>query len=219
MSLDRRKFLGAAALLATLPLSAYALPCCGPVTPSGARLLAFLDASGVDRLWLPGDKVNWETGATISVWEDGKPHTHCSAFVASAAKRLGIYVLRPPEHSAVLLANAQMGWLRSPEAAAAGWRPLGDVVEAQRRANTGELVVAAFENPDPDRPGHIAIIRPSDIDRDALLSAGPFVTQAGGHNSLSEPLAKGFANHRDAWLGNGTGAVRFFVHPIDWSRA
>jgi hypothetical protein len=217
MTLDRRHFLIAAALLAAAPLPALAAPCCGPVTPSGAKLAAFLDGSGVDRLWLPGAKVNWETGVTVSVWEDDKPHTHCSAFVASAAKRLGIYVLRPPEHSAVLLANAQMGWLRSQAATSAGWRPLRDVVEAQRRANAGELVLAAFENPDADHPGHIAIIRPSSIDEAALMTDGPFVTQAGGHNALSVPLARGFANHRTAWLGNGSGDVRFFAHIVDWS--
>lgn len=217
MPLDRRKFLIATALLAAVPLDALAAPCCGPISPAGAKLAAFLDGSGVDRLWLPGAKVNWETGTTVSVWDDDKPHTHCSAFVASAAKRLGVYVLRPPEHSAVLLANAQMGWLRSPAATAAGWRPLRDVTDAQRRANEGELVLAAFENPDPDRPGHIAIIRPSSIDLNALMADGPFVTQAGGHNALSVPLVHGFANHRTAWLGNGRGDVRFFSHTVDWS--
>lgn len=217
MVLDRRRLLLATALFAALPWQALAAPCCGPVTPAGARLATFLDGSGVDRLWLPGAKVNWETGAVISIWEDGKPHTHCSAFVASAAKRLGVYVLRPPEHSPVLLANAQMGWLRTPAATAAGWRPLRDAVEAQHRANAGELVLAAFENPDPDHPGHIAIVRPSGIDLGTLLMAGPFVTQAGGHNAISVPLAEGFANHRSAWRGNGTGAVRFFAHTVDWS--
>jgi hypothetical protein len=217
VNLDRREFLLATALLIAAPSSAYAASCCGPITPAGAKLIAFLDGSGVDRLWLPGAKVNWETGAAISIWEDDKPHTHCSAFVASAAKRLGVYVLRPPEHSPVLLANAQMGWLRSPAAIAAGWRRLRDAVEAQHRANEGELVVAAFENPDPDRPGHIAIIRPSSIDLASLMATGPFVTQAGGHNALSEPLARGFGNHPGAWLGNGEGGVRFFAHMVDWS--
>jgi hypothetical protein len=34
-----------------------------------------------------------------------------------------------------------------------GWQPVGDAATAQRLANTGMLVVAAFANPDPDRPG------------------------------------------------------------------
>ena len=100
--------------------------------------------------------------------ERRKSDTHCSAFVASVAKRLAIYVLRPPDHSAVLLANAQMGWLGSAAAAGAGWRPLPDPAAAQTRANQGDLVLAAFENPDPDMPGHIAIVRPSDVDATTL---------------------------------------------------
>ncbi len=218
MPFDRRHFIIATALFAATPLNALATPCCSPISPAGAKLAAFLDGSNVDRLWLPGSKVNWETGASISVWDDDKPHTHCSAFVASAAKRLGVYVLRPPEHSAVLLANAQMGWLGSPAAVKAGWRPIGTVLEAQRLANGGELVVAAFENPDPTHPGHIAIIRPSTIDQAALMAVGPFVTQAGGHNAISEPLAHGFGNHPGAWNGNGSGGVRFFAHSVDWSK-
>ena len=109
MRMSRRALI---VLAASAPASALASPCCGPVTPSGARLVAFLDGTGVDRLWLAGDRVNWETGVSVGPWRDDRPHTHCSAFVASAAKRLGVYVLRPPDHGTVLLANAQMGWLQ-----------------------------------------------------------------------------------------------------------
>ncbi len=206
-------------LLALLlaPATARADACCGPITEAGARLIAFLDSTGVDRRWLHGFRVNWETGEAISQWpDDGRTHTHCSAFVASMAKRLGIHVLHPPEHSAALLANAQMGWLRGPVAVAEGWEPVPDAMAAQTRANQGDLVLAAYENPDPDRPGHIAIVRPSDIDAETLLANGPFVTQAGGHNAFSVPLMHGFANHKGAWLPGGGGAVRFFAHPVDW---
>jgi DNA-binding transcriptional LysR family regulator len=203
--------------LASAPAIAAAAPCCGLITPQGARLAALLDGTGVDHLWLAGDKVDWETGESRGAWNDGKPHTHCSAFVASVAKRLGVYVLRPPDHGAVLLANAQMGWLRSMAAAGAGWRPLPDAAAAQARANEGDLVVAAFENPDPDKPGHIAIVRPSDIDAATLQDQGPFVSQAGGHNALSTPLARGFRNHPGAWRPGGGGSVRFFAHTITWA--
>ena len=212
--LSRRALI--AAVLA-IPARAVASSCCGPVSAAGSRLAAFLDGTGVDNLWLPGFRVNWQTGAPISTWDDGRKHTHCSAFVASAAMRLGIYILRPPQHCAVLLANAQMRWLRSPEAAAMGWQLASDVTAAQACANVGDLVVAAFENPDPDEPGHIAIVRPSEIDAATLAATGPLVTQAGGHNSLSEPLAKGFHNHPGAWLEGGTGSVRFFGHTVDWA--
>jgi len=206
------------AVMVVVPAGAVAAPCCGAVSAAGMRLVAFLDGTGVDHLWLPGFKVNWESGEAVSAWEDDRPHTHCSAFVASAAMRLGVYVLRPPAHSAVLLANAQMGWLRSAEAVSTGWQAVPDVIAAQGRANAGDLVLAAFENPDPHRPGHIAIVRPGEIDRASLLAEGPLVTQAGGHNALAVPLARGFGNHRGAWVGGGGGNVHFFAHAIDWAK-
>jgi hypothetical protein len=214
MKFSRRSVI---AMIAAVPTRVLASACCGPITADGTRLAAFLDGSGVDHLWLHGFRVNWETGAAISAWDDGRPHTHCSAFVASIAMRLGIYVLRPPQHSQVLLANAQMGWLHSREAAATGWHPLPDVTAAQTRANLGELVLVAFENPDPHKLGHIAIVRPSEIDAASLLANGPFVIQAGLHNALSVPLSEGFANHRGAWVAGGTGDVRFFAHAVNWT--
>lgn len=216
MKYARRTALALAAFVLVAPGHALAAACCGLVSPAGARLAAFLDQSGVDRLWQSGFRVDWESGEPVAAPHDGRPHTHCSAFVASMAKRLGIYVLRPPEHSATLLANAQMGWLNGPDAVAKGWHPVPDAVAAQEQANRGELVLAAIENPDPDKPGHIAIVRPSEIDRASLLADGPFVTQAGFHNAFSVPLAHGFANHKGAWLGGGRGDVRFFVHSVDW---
>jgi hypothetical protein len=131
--------------------------------------------------------------------------------------RLGTYVLRPPQHSQVLLANAQIGWLRSFEATAMGWQSLPDIISAQTRANLGELVLAAFENPDPDHPGHIAIVRPSEIDTVTLLADRPFVPQAGLRNGLSVPLAEGFASHQGTWVTGGTGSVRFFAHSVNWA--
>ncbi len=214
MRMSRRTLI---VLAACAPACALASPCCGPITPSGARLVAFLDGTGVDHLWLAGDRVDWESGASVGVWRDGRPHTHCSAFVASAAKRLGVYVLRPPDHGAVLLANAQIGWLTTGAATGAGWRSLPDAASAQTRANQGDLVLAAFENPDPAKPEHIAIVRPSDIDAATLREQGPFVTQAGGHNAFSTPLKRGFANHRGAWPPDGSGAVRFFAHVVSWA--
>lgn len=206
MKLSRRSVI---TMIAAAPTRIFASACCGPITAADGGLAALLGSTGVDHLWLHGFKVNWETGAAISAWADARPHTHCSAFVASVAMRLGIYVLRPPQHSQVLLANAQMGWLRSPEATAMGWQSLPDVTSTQMRANLGVLVLAAFENPDANNRGHIAIVRPSEIDAATLLANGPFVTQAGSHNALSVPLAEGFANHKGAWLAGGTGSVRF----------
>lgn len=194
-----------APLLATT--SAHAEPCCGPVTPNGERLLARLDASGVDHLWLPHQHIHWETGTLDSNPYGTRASTHCSAFAAAFAKQLGIYVLRPPDHSLTFLASAQMRWLAF-DGPASGWRRLPDAAAAQRSANQGNLVVVAYENPDRHKPGHIAFIRPGLPDAARLASDGPDVTQAGGVNAISIPLARGFHHPRDQ-LG-------FFEHPINW---
>lgn len=202
----------AAALALLMPtVSSHAQPCCGPITPNGEKLLAQLNASGVDHLWLPHKNIHWETGEL-----DNNPYgrpaaTHCSAFVAAFTKRLGIYVLRPPDHSLILLANAQMRWLTS-DGAASGWRRLPDAAVAQSSANQGNLVVAAFENRDAHLPGHIAFVRPGLLDATRLATEGPDVTQAGGTNAISIPIAQGFRHHPGAWPSG----IRYFEHRINW---
>ena len=181
------------------------------ITPQARRVIATIDALDVEHHWPAGLHVHWESGDP-----DGRPesgigkHTHCSAFVAAAAKKLGIYILRPPEHKQILLANAQYDWLES-TGAAQGWRLLRDEVEAQRAANRGELVVAAYKNHHDDKPGHIAIVRPQDRSDAALRADGPEITQAGGTNYRDTTLARGFAGHPAAW---GRHEVRFYAHPV-----
>ncbi|MDI1264092.1 MAG: hypothetical protein PS018_12630 [bacterium] len=197
------------ALVASLLVlaSASAQPCCGPITMNGERLLAGLNASGVDHLWLPHQHIHWETGELDNNPYGRRAATHCSAFVAAFSKRLGIYVLRPPDHSLTFLASAQMRWLAF-DGPAAGWRRLPDAAAAQRSANQGNLVVVAYENPDRHKPGHIAFVRPGLPDLARLSSEGPDITQAGATNAISIPLARGFHHPRDQ-LG-------FFEHTISW---
>jgi len=169
------------------------------ITPAAQRVFVSIDAMNVEQRWPAGEHVLWENGVP-----DGKPehgngkHTHCSAFVAAAAKNLGIYILRPPEHGQVLLANAQYDWLAS-EGAAKGWQPVRDAIEAQARANRGDFVVAAYRNHHDDKPGHIAIVRPSDKSAAAIRTEGPEITQAGGTNYRDTSLKRGFAGHPSAW--------------------
>jgi hypothetical protein len=183
----------------------------GEVTPAATQLAATIDALNVEQHWPVGLHVHWETGIP-----DGKPeesagkHTHCSAFVAAAAKQLGIYLLRPPEHPQILLANAQYDWLAT-QGAAQGWQPLKDEVDAQNHANRGFLVVATYKNHHDDKPGHIAIVRPSDKSVAALHAEGPQITQAGGTNYRSTTLKQGFAGHPAAW---GEHEVRFYAHGV-----
>jgi hypothetical protein len=183
------------------------------ITPEGHRLEASLDALDVEQHWPAGVHVDWRTGEPDGreVKTEGK-HTHCSAFVAAAAEKLGVYILRPPEHSPVLLANAQSDWM-SDAAVAQGWHPLANGLQAQSDANQGLLVVAVYRNHHDDRPGHIAIVRPSDKSDTALRDEGPQITQAGMTNYRSTSLMQGFASHPAAW---NRGEVRYYAHPVDW---
>jgi hypothetical protein len=180
-------------------------------TPTAQAVIARIDALDVEHHWPAGVHVRWESGEP-----DGKPsaglgkHTHCSAFVAAAAKTLGIYILRPPEHSPVLLANAQLDWLAT-EGATHGWRAVSDAVDAQAAANRGELVVAAYRNRHDDKPGHIAFVRPSEKSAAVVRSEGPEITQAGGTNYRDTNLAHGFAGHPSAWRDH---EVRFYAHVV-----
>ena len=195
---------------------AHAQPCCGPITPVGQRLAQFLDSSNVATLWQSGWHVNWRTGEKDHATPGGpEARTHCSAFVAAMAERLGIYLLRPPDHPQNLLANAQMRWLRE-QGTTFGWRALATPVGAQAAANRGEFVLEAFENSDPHRPGHIAIVRPSEKTREALDREGPQETQAGEQNATSISTAAGFRHHRGAWATGGSGGLRYYVHEVNW---
>lgn len=186
-------------------------PCCGPITPAGERLAQTLDQMDVSDKWLAHQSVKWRTGEP---WTGhGRPpenQTHCSAFVAAAADRLGIYILRPPQHGQNLLANAQGAWLRGPAGVASGWRPVATAQEAQTLANQGALVVGSYQQPDPHKPGHIVIVRPSLKDQASLDADGPDITQAGVHNYRLTSLRIGFRHHPQAFP-NG---IRFYAHQL-----
>jgi hypothetical protein len=211
-----RTIFGSIAMLGWLAASAHAQHCCGPITPEGERLAWFLDDSDVTQRWLAGWHVDWRTGKADRAEPGGREaKTHCSAFVAAMAERLGAYVLRPPEHRQELLANAQMRWLRD-LGADQGWQALASYVEAQEAANRGELVLEAFENPNLHKAGHVAIVRPSDKTREALDRDGPQETQAGEQNAISTTTMMGFRHHPGAWLPDGAGDLRYYAHAVTW---
>jgi glutamine amidotransferase-like uncharacterized protein len=183
-----------------------------PVPGSVGALWERLERMEVERLWKAGVIVDWRTG--FPTGRELKPgdrgnHTHCSQFVAAACERVGVYILRPPEHSAVLLANAQFEWLSDGRGAAAGWHRLEGASAAQESASAGKLVVAVVRNPEPSKPGHIALVRPGVKDARLLEEEGPDVMQAGSRNRNSVPLRKGFSNHL-AYLET----VGFFAHDL-----
>src|SRR6185312_7088773 len=113
-----------------LLLTTIGLASAAPVDANGVRLERLLDRTEVETRWPAGVHVSWETGIPDGKAEhgDGK-HTHCSAFVAAVAKQLGVYILRPPEHGQILLANAQYDWL-SGDGTQQGWTALPDAAAA-----------------------------------------------------------------------------------------
>lgn len=180
------------------------------ITPAGKKLAEFLDAMDVEHHWDAGKSVAWKTGKPFDKQgEARKGNTHCSAFVAAACLRADIYILRPPEHPTKLLANAQYDWLAN-QGAEKGWKPLASTVEAQRLANEGNLVVAVFKEANPERYGHIAIVRPSEKGEAKVREEGPQICQAGATNYNSTSLAVGFKHHKAAWPAG----VKFYVHPL-----
>ncbi len=196
------------AILCAVPAICFALE---PISPAAERLGKFYDSLRVEELWIAGAIVDWRTGLPTGkeIKDDGK-HTHCSQFAASACERLGVYLLRPPEHSVVLLANAQYDWLAE-KGREQGWVPVATGVEAQDRANRGEVVVAVYKNRDPKKSGHIVLIRPGTRTEEEIVRQGPDIIQAGGTNYRLGNLKKGFGNHRKAFAN---GEIKFYAHPV-----
>jgi hypothetical protein len=167
-----------------------------------------LDSMKVEAHWLPGDPVDWRTGEYDSTARPLKGH--CSAFVAAVCAAFHIYILRPPDHSEWLLANAQCEWLRD-EGATQGWTLLADGATAQRLANEGNIVIACYKNPDRDDAGHIAIVRPSAKDRRRVASEGPDIIQAGARNYARTSAKNGFRLHSRAWKES---KILYYSHAI-----
>ena len=201
----------AAALFAAATGAAFAGSSPDAVSPKGRWLADQLDSMGVETKWIAGQRIDWRTGLPNDkpLTRPGR-HTHCSAFVAAAAAKLGVYILRPPEHSQLLLANAQNQWLAE-EGEAGGWRRLPDGEAAQAAANQGELVVASYLSHRPDTPGHIAVVKPAARSADEIATSGPLVIQAGTFNSAAISLRAGFAGHPAAWEKQ---EARFYAHAV-----
>jgi hypothetical protein len=164
-----------------------------PISEGGQKLGAFFDSLDVTEKWLGGQRIEWLSGKQNNA-AHGVFKSHCSAFVASAADRLGIYILRPPAHKQLLLANAQYTWLKN-QGSEFGWLAITNDIDAQRIANRGCLVVVVFQNPKQHKPGHIALIRPSDKSDALLQDEGPQLIQAGRENYNSIALIHGFRHH------------------------
>src|SRR5471030_2769274 len=190
--------------------------CFAQVSRDGLRLAAVLDSMDVEKHWIAGAHVQWRSGEPDgkAVSDEGV-HSHCSSFVAAAGDRIGVYILRPPEHSQTFLANAQSDWLDE-EGPGRGWTPIDSFDGAQKAANAGMLVVAVYRTKSDRSAGHIAVVRPSEKRADQVSDEGPEIIQAGQENYASTSLRNGFRHHPNAWRRH---EVRFYGHAVSWKRA
>lgn len=177
----------------------------------GQQLQQYYLSLGVESNWISGHHVVWDTGKPDMPESIHGNKTHCSAFAAAACKKAGIYLLCPPEHGQVLLANAQYDWLLSDAGIKAGWREISGserYFKCQQLANNGQMVLAIYQNPDRTKPGHIALIMPKERSRKLLEKEGPELIMAGTHNHNYISLKSGFSSHIESWPETG---IRFFV--------
>ena len=188
--------------------------CCGPISPAGHRLEAILDGMDVESHWLAAEHVNWETGQPdkSADYEGPGRSTHCSAFAAAVGEKLGVYMLRPPDHGQILLANAQAEWFHTQAGRDAGWLAVRDAQQAQKLANEGSLVAIVYESADPHTPGHIAIVRPALRPQRLLDENGPLISQAGQKNYASTSAKVGVQHLPGAWPGG----VRYYSHRVEF---
>ena len=182
------------------------------VNADGNKLKEFYLNEHVEKLWIKGQHVNWETGEADDPNATKGIKTHCSAFAASVCKQMDIYILQPPDHSHGSLANAQYNWLFTTAANKKGWKQITDNVfkTAQQLANEGKVVVAVYKNSDEKKPGHIALIMPAIKTETDLANEGPALIQAGRINSSHISLKQGFEKHITSWLPPTNEIVFFY---------
>jgi len=172
---------------------------------AGHKLQEFYLSLNVENLWIAEHHINWQTGEPDKPEARNGIKTHCSAFVASACMQLNIYIIRPPEHSQILLADAQYSWLQTKAARENGWQIITGIDEyavyekAQEYANKGFAVIAAWNNPIQKKPGHIALVMPKEISYEKIRESGPVVVMAGTHNYNFISLMNGFKHHITEW--------------------
>ncbi len=127
--------------------------------------------------------------------------TYCNIFVWDVTRAMGAEVPHWVDDAGnpvgfnkghEMNANATNRWLNK-HGARFGWRKV-TLEQGQALANQGKPVVASWRNPKPKGIGHIAMIRPGDLDPEA----GPWLAQAGAVNSNRVRMFKS-KNNRGIW--------------------
>lgn len=83
--------------------------------------------------------------------------------------------------------------------------------QAQKLANEGYFVIAAYKTRNPEKPGHIVVVRPSKQNDERLREEGPQVIQASKQNFSSTSVREGFRYHPGAFERN---EILYFAHAI-----
>ncbi|GEN76083.1 hypothetical protein [Chryseobacterium hagamense] len=171
------------------------------MTECGRQLKSFYLGMDILHKWQAGQHINWQTGEPDDPDAVSGIRTHCSAFVAAACERKGIYLLRPPEHKQELLANAQVRWLNSGRSKNSGWHALPEntLYEAQRMADEGYLVIVCAQNTNPHKPGHIALVMPADLSLEQNRQYGPLLIQSSAKNRVDAWFRDAFRHYIADW--------------------
>lgn len=109
--------------------------------------------------------------------------TFCNVFATDVMLAMGASTPTPPYS---LNANQYSDWLAK-QGPAKGWKAVSPA-EAQKMANAGKPVLASWKNPDADKSGHIAVVRPGTYDS----GKGPATANAGKTNFNDGHATDGF---------------------------
>jgi hypothetical protein len=115
----------------------------------------------------------------------GRLITYCNVFVSDCTRAFACEI---PHwwHGKEQTANENIGWLNSGHGALHGWVKNIDETGARVSALVGRPTVAVWRNPNPNIPGHMAMVLP---DHDALV-----IAQAGRENFERCRLNVGFGD-------------------------
>ena len=132
------------------------------------------------------DQFNVETAER---YQAANGMTWCNKFACDVTAALGCPLPFTLLHGATWResrANDLFDWLMGESGVASGWELLKSEHVAKAMADEGQVVLAAWKNTNPPKPGHIAILLPSHG------AEGLWIAQAGAKNLERAPIADGF---------------------------
>ena len=175
-----------------------------PINNIGHQLANFINSLDVENKWKKRQYIDWYTGEPINIINKlNSFNSHCSSYVASICKRLNI-IMYGPEFNIPTegLANKQYQWLFE-YCETYGWininknnNQIENELFAQFMANNGYLVIVCHYHLNHPNKGHIAIIKPFEINTNDIIKYGCIIAQSGKRNSSNMYLIEGFGNKR-----------------------